>query len=170
MDESIPINTPINEPPTEDHSDAEGKQEELETKQRRTSLLTIIVITAVLTSFSFQGLAIWSQSEKILVIISAVTAVVVSGTAAAKQIVMQRLDTLRVVHNKIRIEVNRFMFENNKLTRNVDGLEDNVIQLQHIEQHLQKIAEQQSSSAHELVALVKENKEILKQQKVGLYK
>jgi len=47
----------------------------------------------------------------------------------------------------------------------VNGLEDEVMKLQHIEKHLQKIAEEQGSSAEELVQLVKENSAILKEQK-----
>ncbi len=164
MDEETPMNPPASAdnapPPTAED------QEKLETKKRRTSMVTIIVIAAVLTSFTFQGFAIGYNVEVILVLVSGISAILVSGTAAAKQIIMQRMDTLRAVHNKIRMQVNRFMLENNKLTRNVDGLEDQVIQLQHLEQHLSTIAEQQSSSANELVALVKENKAILEQQKV----
>ncbi len=82
---------------------------------------------------------------------------------------MQRMDTLRVVHNKIREEVNRFMLENNKLTGNVDGLEDQVLKLQDVEKQLSAVAARQGATADELVTLVKENSVIIKQQKVRDY-
>ncbi len=71
-----------------------------------------------------------------------------------------------MVHNKIRGEINRFMEENNKLTRNVDGLEDQVIKLQDVERQFRTVAERTGATAEELIQLVKENSVTLKNQKV----
>lgn len=140
----------------------------LEQQRKRTNVFTIIVLGSILASFGFQGIAIALNYKNILILISGVASVAVTSTVAVKQIIMQRMDTLRSVHNKIRMEVNRFMEENNKLTRNVDGLEDQVMKLQGVENDLAKIAEKQNISADELIVLVKENGAILKEQKVRL--
>lgn len=142
------------------------EQEKLEKQSKRTNTVTIIVMVLILATFGFQGLAIGYHTDSVIVIVSGVISAIVASTAGVKQVIMRRMDTLRMVHNKIRSEVNRFMEENNKLTRNVDGLEDEVIQLQDIEKQLNGIAERTGSTAKELIALVKENSAILKQQKI----
>lgn len=144
------------------------KDLELEKQKKRTNIVTVIVFGAILVSYGFQGWVFGWNFGNVLIAISAVSGAVVATTTAVKQIIMQRMDTLRVVHNKIRQEVNRFMEENNNLTRNVDGLEDKTIELQEVTQQLDRIAEKQGASAQELVTLVKENAETIKEQKVSL--
>ncbi len=141
---------------------------ELEKQKKRTNIVTVIVFGAILASYGFQGWVFGWNYGNVLIAISAVSGAVVATTTAVKQIIMQRIDTLRVVHNKIRQEVNRFMEENNNLTRNVDGLEDKTIKLQEVTKQLDQIAEKQGASAQELVTLVKENAETIKEQKVSL--
>lgn len=140
-------------------------QESLENQRKRTSIFSMVVFGLSGLSFVFQGFAIAFNVELLVVIISGALASVVTSTATVKQIMMQRVDTLRVVHNQIRMEVNNFMEENNLLTRNVDNLEDEVSKLQIVEQQLKSIAKKQNTTAEELMSLVKENKETLKEQK-----
>ena len=146
------------------------KQNEKQAKKqlKRTSIISTIVFGCIIASLIFQCMSIrLYYNDKIIILVAAISSIVVAVTATVKQIIIQRMDTLRVVHNKIRHEVNRFMLENNMLTRNVDGLEDQVVQLQVVEQQLAKIAEQQSTSADDFVSLVKEKNEILKEQRVS---
>ena len=142
--------------------------EKLEQKLKRTNIFTYIAFIGILATFGFQGVAIGLHTDTAIIIISGVIGCVVAGTAAVKQIIMKNMDTLRVVHNKIRGEVNRFMEENNKLTRNVDGLEDQVMRLQDVEKQLNAVASRQGATAEELTTLVKENSATLKQQKVSI--
>jgi hypothetical protein len=146
-------------------NDAE-RAEDLNKKRKKTNLFSVIIGVALIASFAFQFLAMGLNRDKKIVLIAGIAGCIVTGTSGVKQYILQRMDTLRCVHNKIRSEVNRFMEENNKLSRNVDGLETHVGQLQVVEKELENIAESQNTSAEELVSLVKENGEIVKEQKV----
>lgn len=152
-----------------DNNGTDAKEtEKLEQKRKRTNIFSYIALTVIAASFGFQGVAIGFHTDTAIIIISGIIGCVVAGTAAVKQIIMKNMDTLRVVHNKIRGEVNRFMEENNKLTRNVDGLEDQVMRLQDVEKQLNAVASKQGATAEELMMLVKENSATLKQQKVSM--
>jgi hypothetical protein len=140
-------------------------QESLENKRKKTSIFSVVVFGLSGLSFVFQGFAIAYNVELLVVIISGVLASVVTSTATVKQIMMQRVDTLRVVHNQIRMEVNHFMEENRFLTSNVDNLEVAVEELLAVEQQLGSIAKKQNTTAEELMSLVKENKATLREQK-----
>lgn len=140
-------------------------QESLENKRKRTSIFSVVVFGLSGLSFVFQGFAIAYNIELLVVIISGALASVVTSTATMKQIMMQRVDTLRVVHNQIRMEVNHFMEENHLLTSNVDNLEEEVDKLQAVEQQLKSIAKKQNTTAEELMSLVKENRATLHEQK-----
>ena len=144
-------------------------QEVLEKKKKRTSFFTVVIFGLSGLSFLFQGLAIAYNFELMIVIISGALASVVTSTTAIKQVMIQRLDTLRVVHNQIRMQVNLFMEENNLLTKNVDSLEAEVNKLQTIEQQLRTIAEKQGVTSEELQSLVLENKQTLHEQKVRVW-
>lgn len=142
-----------------------AKIEQLENKRKKTSIFTTIIISIIAISIVFQLLSISTNYDSGIVILSTLLGFTISVTAGYKQVILLRLDTLRTVHNKIRMEVNRFMEENNKLTRNVDGLEDQVLRLQDLQEDLERVAQAQGCTANELVSLVEENASTLKQQK-----
>ena len=146
-----------------------AKIEQLENKRKKTSIFTTIIISIIAISIVFQLLSISTNYDSGIVILSTLLGFTISVTAGYKQVILLRLDTLRTVHNKIRMEVNRFMEENNKLTRNVDGLEDQVLRLQDLQEDLERVAQAQGCTANELVSLVEENASTLKQQKVNIY-
>mmetsp|Transcript_25128 Transcript_25128/g.28739 ORF Transcript_25128/g.28739 Transcript_25128/m.28739 type:complete len:276 (-) Transcript_25128:109-936(-) len=157
-DVAASLDDPGREPDVQD-------QEKLETKRKNTNMFTMIVAGILVASVVFQFAAIALNSSETLVILATIFNLVVTGTAGVKQYMLQQLDTLRCVHNKIRSEVNRLMEENNKLTRNVDGLQDEVTKLHDLEVQLNLIAQKQGVTTKQLVSLVKENGEIVKEQK-----
>ena len=131
--------------------------------RRRLGFVMIFVFIAMI----LQGTAMMMMSSDVIVIVSGVLGIAVAGTTAWKQLLLQRMETMKNVHNKIRREVNRFKTENGKLTENVNGLETNIIELQKIERHIARIAEEHGLSAHELNNLVRENKKTINEQKVS---
>ena len=141
-------------------------QETLEKKRKRTDTLTLVVYGLSGLSLFFQGLAIGYNYELLVVIISGLLASVVTSTTALKQRTMQKSDSLRAVHNLIKMEVNRFKEENDILSSNVNNLAEEVDRYKALAQQLETIAEKQHTTATELISLLKENKEILHEQKV----
>jgi hypothetical protein len=161
---SVDAAASLDSAPVVENNDA-SKIEQLENKRKKTSIFTTIIITIIAISIVFQLLSISTNYDRGIVILSTILGFVISVTAAYKQVLLLRLDTLRTVHNKIRMEVNRFMEENNKLTRNVDGLEDQVLRLEDVQEDLERVAQAQGCTSNELVSLVQENASTLKQQK-----
>lgn len=168
MSEELPIHNPDNAASLgagavdlNDHNETN----KFAKQRRKTNIFTVIVGGMVLGSIVFQGLVIGLFTNELVVIISGVAGLIVAGTTAVKQVMMQYIDTQREAHNKIRVEINKFTEENNKLTHNVDDLEDEVMRLNNFENNIKKLAEEQGSTAQELVDLVKENRITLREQK-----
>lgn len=139
-------------------------QQKLEQQKKKTDVLSTIVFVVLIATFVLHVLSMWI-SQSVLAYIAGLSSVAVAVTASIKQYMLQRMDTLRCVHNKIRMEVNRLMLENNVLHRNVDALEIEVARVEEVEKQLAGIAEAQNSSTNELLDLVRVNGETIKRQK-----
>lgn len=81
-----------------------------------------------------------------------------------RQFKLSKMDTLRDVHNKLRDEVNRMTEENNILSSNVTELSGEVDRVEVIEGELQEIARVGQTNVDNLVKLVAENAETMRQQ------
>jgi len=97
------------------------------------------------------------QIQKNVVYISGIIGLVLSPTVLLKQMILATMDTLRAAHNQIRMEINRFMEENNELHRSVDTLEFEANRLKLAEKDLARVTGGSNQSTMELVKAVKEN-------------
>eukprot|EP00554_Chaetoceros_debilis_P003298 CAMPEP_0194098624 /NCGR_PEP_ID=MMETSP0149-20130528/58474_1 /TAXON_ID=122233 /ORGANISM="Chaetoceros debilis, Strain MM31A-1" /LENGTH=301 /DNA_ID=CAMNT_0038784679 /DNA_START=29 /DNA_END=934 /DNA_ORIENTATION=- len=150
--------------------DAAKKQVELERKKTLTDILTSIVLGIAVTTIALEILSIVAldaddgDEKKGIVYATAITGIILAPTVIMKQYILQRLDTLRCVHNKIRTEVNRLTAENNKLHTHINDLEIVVDKVQGIENQLSEHVQDSVENIDRLLEAVEENKAILKKQ------
>jgi len=78
---------------------------------------------------------------------------------------LNRMPSLREVHNRLRLRVNEIMMENNELVRSEGKLENRVQRIQEVENRLQEVAAKSGHNANELLDLVKENGRIIRKMK-----
>jgi uncharacterized protein YukE len=96
-----------------------------------------------------------------IVYAGAVLGIIVASTVIAKQMIIQYLDTLRTVHNRIRDEINRFMEENNELHYIVNDLQVQTGRLQPIEAAFSKTTSDMQTSTDELKQAVEQNQKYI---------
>ncbi len=142
-------------------------ENELKKQAKKTTIMTSVVMALAASLFGLQLVAVATTSPfSLIVFLSCITGVCVSTTAGYKQYVLQSIESLRLVHNRIRLEVNQFRVENSVLTENVNDLEGKVNDLKEVEEQLNLIAEKQGLTADQLKRLVKENRETIDEQMV----
>jgi len=138
-------------------SEADSKKQGIFDLQRKiTYFITVAVV--VLASFAcvLEGLSLTRVRENV-VYVSGIIGLIVAPSVLFKQSILAMMDTLRAAHNKIRMEVNRFMEENNELHHSVDSLEVEVERVKRAEEDLARITAGSNQSTMELVKAVNEN-------------
>lgn len=143
-------------------SESDSKKQSLLDFQRKiTILITAIVLILSVAAIVLECASVYFKPETV-VFVSAILGLILSPTVLLKQFILARMDTLRAAHNKIRMEINRFMEENNELHRNVDHLEEGVTRVQNTQAELESIISGTNQSTLQLVEIVKTNEKIVK--------
>jgi hypothetical protein len=143
-------------------SESDSKRQSLLDFQRRiTNFITACVVVLSVSAIALECASLYYTPETV-VIVSATLGLILSPTVLLKQFILARMDTLRAAHNKIRMEINRFMEENNELHRNVDHLEEGVTRVQQTQEELERITAVSNHSTHQLVNAVRKNETFVK--------
>jgi hypothetical protein len=137
------------------------KQSILDFQRRITNLITAVIIILSVAAIALECASVYYKPETV-VFVSAILGLILSPTVLLKQWILARMDTLRAAHNRIRMEINRFMEENNELHRNVDLLEEGVTRVHNTQAELERIISGTNQSALKLVETVKTNDRIVK--------
>ena len=140
-------------------SEADSKAQGILDLQRKiTNLITTVVVVVAISAIILELLSMY-KNPKDVIYASGIIGLVVSLTVLFKQMILAMMDTLRAAHNQIRMEINRFMEENNELHRSVDELELEVTRLKRAEEDLARVTAGNNQSTMELVKAVKENEQ-----------
>lgn len=138
-------------------SESDSKRQSLLDFQKKiTNLITCVVVILCLAAIVLECASMYYRPEKV-VFVAAILGLILSPSVLLKQFLLARMDTLRAAHNKIRMEINRFMEENNELHRSVDHLEEGVTRLQHTQEELERVTASSNQSTLQLVDAVKKN-------------
>lgn len=138
-------------------SESDSKRQSLLDFQKKiTNLITAVVVILCLAAIVLECASMYYRPEKV-VFVAAILGLILSPSVLLKQFLLARMDTLRAAHNKIRMEINRFMEENNELHRSVDHLEEGVTRLQHTQEELERVTASSNQSTLQLVDAVKKN-------------
>jgi hypothetical protein len=138
-------------------SEADSKKQGILDFQRKiTNFITTVVVIVSISAIILECFSM-IQIQKNVVYISGIIGLVLSPTVLLKQMILATMDTLRAAHNQIRMEINRFMEENNELHRSVDTLEFEANRLKLAEEDLARVTGGSNQSTMELVKAVKEN-------------
>ena len=143
-----------------------NEQNKLEKEKKKKDKISSLIIIVGLVSMFLQIIAMaWARSK--VMYVAGIIGLSIAPLVVIRQFVLMRMDTLRCVHNKLRMEINKLTLENNELQRNVDDLQVEVGKVSEVEAELAQIAESQGSNVDDLMELVKENGVILKAQEVS---
>lgn len=142
---------------------AEAKQTLLNWKRKITIVISTIVILIAISCIIMHAFALY-EDQVVVVYVSSICGILMSLGAIHSQYILATIETLRCVHNKIRMQINTMMTENNHLQRNVSALQSQVERVQTVEDEISRIAQGSSRNVQNLVAIVKENERIVKRQ------
>jgi len=137
------------------------KQDQLDLHRRITNFISIVVVSASVAAIVLEVGAMYLKKEKV-VYAAGVIGLIIAPSVIAKQLILAWMGTLRSAHNKIRMEINRFMEENNKLHTNVTLLEIQVKGVKEAEDKLALATGEDKLALDELVQLVEENEKYVK--------
>jgi len=143
--------------------DADAKQTLLNWKRKITIMISTIVILIAIACITMHVFALY-EDQVAVVYVSSICGILMSLGAIHSQYILASIETLRCVHNKIRMQINTMMTENNTLQRNVSALQSQVERVQNVEGEIARIAQGSSQNVQNLVAIVKENEHIVKRQ------
>ena len=94
------------------------------------------------------------------VIVAGLVAVVLAPLVVYRQVQMQNKDSMRLLQNKLRQNVNTLATENTRLCGQINDFQVQIKDLKDCEQQLADITKDQEMNADQLVHLVKENGQI----------
>jgi len=135
-------------------SEADSKKQGIFDLQRKiTYFITIVVVVTASFACILEGLSMTLVRENV-VYASGIIGLIVAPLVLVKQGILAMMDTLRAAHNKIRMEINRFMEENNELHHSVDSLEVEVERVKRAEEDLARITAGSNQSTMGLVKAV----------------
>jgi hypothetical protein len=138
-------------------SEADSKKQGIFDLQRKiTNFITLVVVVAASFACVLESLSMIRVKENV-VYTSGIIGLIVGPSVLGKQGILAMMDTLRAAHNKIRMEINRLMEENNDLHHSVDSLEVEVTRVKRAEEDLARITAGSNQSTMELVKAVNEN-------------
>lgn len=104
--------------PPEDENKTKITKKETENQQvltlakRITAFITTVVAALCIASIILEIWSIYDIREGIIYA-AGIVGLIVAPSVMVKQFILLRTDSLRSAHNKIRMEINRFMEENN---------------------------------------------------------
>mmetsp|Transcript_3497 Transcript_3497/g.4643 ORF Transcript_3497/g.4643 Transcript_3497/m.4643 type:complete len:279 (-) Transcript_3497:214-1050(-) len=130
------------------------------------SLKTKVVQWIAIISVFMNGAAIGVQWFAPTVILAALFAIVIAPIVIALQIKLEASDTMTQVLNDLRSDVNRLQDENEKLEASINVMDEEVTKLKEQESRLGEITSAQGTTVESFVGLVKENKELLRKEKL----
>lgn len=142
---------------------ASKEQNVLNIKRKITIVISSIVITLASVAIAMHSLALYSDQD-LVVYFSTIIGVLMSLSTIRGQYILAHIDTFRCVHNKIRLQVNVMMKENNKLQRHVNALESEVSRVKNVEHELIRLTKSSEIDIKRLVTVVTENELIIKRQ------
>lgn len=158
VEEVLPLHEPNEDAAENEEADEKNFIEKYKDRIKQT--ITITAISIAVASIVMGGYAMHSLRENI-VYAGAVLGIIVASTVIVKQMIIQYLDTLRTVHNRIRDEINRFMEENNELHYIVNDLQVQTGRLQPIEAAFSKTTSDMQTSTDELKQAVEQNQKYI---------
>ena len=127
-----------------------NEQNKLEAKKKKKDKICSTIIIIDLTSMILQFLTMaWAQSN--VTFVAGIIGVSIAPLVVMRQFVLMRMDTLRCVHNKLRMEIHKLTLENNALQRNVDELQVEIGKVSEVEGELAQIADSQGSNIGKLI-------------------
>lgn len=88
-------------------------QKHLDLMRRLTNLLSFLIISAAIATICMEVFSMYRIRKYVMYAAGIVGGCILAPSVVAKQYVLARMETLRCAHNKIRMEINRFMEENN---------------------------------------------------------
>jgi len=150
--------TGISEHPEDNHQNDE-------TDKKKNHTLSTIVFVGSTASICLQIIAIWLETSTVVYIMG-IIAIIIAPLVMIRQVRLTKLETVRQVHNALRVEVNRLKGENNVLQNKVSELQVEVDKVEDLERQLSNIARTQNANVNDFVQAVKENGIILKEQAV----
>lgn len=119
----------------------------------RFSLWTLVVLILAATTLAFNILVMIGVGAFYASIVGSILAI----SVGVSQLRLESIETLRQVHNWMRMDVNRFTVENIRLGSSMDKLTTKVALLRHSEQRLEEIARENNSNSQSLLRLVQTN-------------
>ena len=146
-----------------DSSADDPTQKLLRWKRNITLAISSFVIMVAIACVTLHSFALY-QDQDTVVYVSSICGILMSLGAIHSQYILASIETLRCVHNKIRMQINTMMTENNKLQRNVGALQSQVERVQNVEDEIAQIAQGSDQNVKKLVEIVKENERIVKRQ------
>jgi len=146
----------------------EKKNSVLSLADRIHQCINIIVTWTAVASIALQCMALaTSERSSTALLLSSILGLFLAALVLRGQYLFSKYERLRRIHNKIRMEINRFMHENNVLSRNVTKLHGQVKRLQGIEAQFNQVVESQGRNLHDVLELTRENAQILKEERVS---
>ena len=95
-----------------------NEQNKLEAKKKKKDKICSTIIIIDLTSMILQFLTMaWAQSN--VTFVAGIIGVSIAPLVVMRQFVLMRMDTLRCVHNELRMEIHKLTLENNALQRKI---------------------------------------------------
>lgn len=134
-----------------------------EEEKKRGYTLSYFVFLISGASILLQIFAMWIEASAVVYVMG-VVGIIISPIVILRQVRLNKLETVRMVHNKLRQEVNRLQEENDALQGQVHDLQVEVDKVDDLERQLGAIAKDQGANVKDLVEAVKENGIILKEQ------
>ena len=135
-------------------SEADSKKKGIFDLQRKiTNFITLVVVVAASFACVLESLSMIRVKENV-VYASGIIGLIVGPSVLGKQGILAMMDTLRAAHNKIRMEINRLMEENNDLHHSVDSLEVEVTRVKRAEEDLAWITVGSNQSMMKLVKAI----------------
>lgn len=144
-------------------ADDDATQRILNWKRNLAMCVSSFVILIAIACITMHAFVLYKDQDTV-VYVSSICGILMSLGAIRSQYILASIESLRCVHNKIRMQINTMMTENNKLQRNVSELQTQVKRVQNVEDEIAQIAQGSDQNVKKLVEIVKENEQIVKRQ------
>ncbi len=87
-------------------------QKKLDLVRRIKNLISFVIIGLSVFAIVLELWSMYQQNENVIYV-AGIIGCIVALSVISKQIILSMMESLRCAHNKIRMEINRFMEENN---------------------------------------------------------
>jgi len=137
------------------------KEQEDRRMKKNTNIVGVLAGLSIVAS----GLAMWIEASFVVAAHAIFSFVTAPYNVVARR-KLRRYPTLREVHNMLRLRVNELKVENAELEQLQDTLETQASRLSDVEDQLNDVAAKSGSNVDQLLGLVKENGEIIREMEV----